>query len=607
MKFFKIILSVLLFTALLPNPFVLAQEEVQQYIVTTTNGVSMTASADEKGMVVAKLSKGARVKFVRQQDNWVKVDYQGRLGWVPSETIAPFDEDLLSIYAGYYKRLTNTDHIIYALVADFTQDGIEDLYVVRDVDPTKGQYEEYIYSGEQLIYQKNRKSGLTILKNGVNYYLYHHAQTNDEKKYTLKQLNSQAKTDYFEASEGKESYEVTANRYVRSYVILSAGDGFLDEQTVTYEQIASKDYYGAELKNEYEESIYLENYALSKGGQTTTLMQQNYRELFSTYEKSKVIKVIYDDRYKTAGLNERFQFDRNRTKKELLALAEAVMPDKQLNMEQSELENLQDLLDQSVYLEIPYNSAIERNMMAYFKAVQRGIDNGMAGFDSTQLLVTKNETATTYDRTSIDRLIYDFYGVKMKPDKFNQLANDMGYIMTDENYVANIIEETQAKDYIYRQLLAIEMIENGYIALKYTDYEMPQEMKVSPANESMVIAGTQVGQGYVLLKRLPFQSDVNFVYMDTVNSLDHLNVDQFGMYENSLDAIQKLSEEQKAGQTEDVQELEITQVEEAAQSQALTKADTETPNSWWLPLGIAMLVVAAFASSYYFYRKRMVK
>lgn len=600
-------MSVLLFTALLPNPFVLAQEEVQQYIVTTTNGVSMTASADEKGMVVAKLSKGARVKFVRQQDNWVKVDYQGRLGWVPSETIAPFDEDLLSIYAGYYKRLTNTDHIIYALVADFTQDGIEDLYVVRDVDPTKGQYEEYIYSGEQLIYQKNRKSGLTILKNGVNYYLYHHAQTNDEKKYTLKQLNSQAKTDYFEASEGKESYEVTANRYVRSYVILSAGDGFLDEQTVTYEQIASKDYYGAELKNEYEESIYLENYALSKGGQTTTLMQQNYRELFSTYEKSKVIKVIYDDRYKTAGLNERFQFDRNRTKKELLALAEAVMPDKQLNMEQSELENLQDLLDQSVYLEIPYNSAIERNMMAYFKAVQRGIDNGMAGFDSTQLLVTKNETATTYDRTSIDRLIYDFYGVKMKPDKFNQLANDMGYIMTDENYVANIIEETQAKDYIYRQLLAIEMIENGYIALKYTDYEMPQEMKVSPANESMVIAGTQVGQGYVLLKRLPFQSDVNFVYMDTVNSLDHLNVDQFGMYENSLDAIQKLSEEQKAGQTEDVQELEITQVEEAAQSQALTKADTETPNSWWLPLGIAMLVVAAFASSYYFYRKRMVK
>ncbi|WP_274309154.1 SH3 domain-containing protein [Solibacillus daqui] len=605
MKFFKIMLSVLLFTALLPNPFVMAQEEGPQYIVTTTNGVSLTASADEKGMVVAKLSKGARVNFVRQQDNWVKVDYKGRLGWVPSETIAPFTADLLSIYAGYYQQLSKFDHIIYALVADFTQDGIEDLYIVSDADPSKGQYEEYIYSGEQLIYQKNSKSGLTILKNGDNYYVYHHTQTNDEKKYKLKQLNSQAKTDYFEVSAGKESYEITANSYVKSYFVLSAGDGSLDEQTFTYEQVASKDYYGAELKNDYEESIYLENYALSKDGQTTTLMEQDYRELFSTYEKSKVIKVIYDDHYKSSALNERFQFDSNRIKKELLDLAETVLPEKQFDFEQTELEKLQLMLDQSVYLEIPYKSMVERNMLTYFKAVQRGIAKGMTGFDSTQLLITNNETAITYERASIDQIIYDFYGVKMKPDDFNQLANDTGYLMTDENYVANIIEETQVETYIYRQLLAIETLENGYIALNYTDYEMPHEMKVSPANESMIIAGNKVGQGYVLLKRLPFKSDVKFVYIDTVDSLDYLNVNQFGVYENSLDAIQKLSAEQKAGQTEEKQEMEVTETEEDARAQL--EAEAEPPISWWLLLGGAMLVVSTFASSYYFYRKRIFK
>lgn len=598
-------LSVLLFTVLLPNPFAMAQEEVQQYIVTTTNGVSMTASADEKGMIVAKLSKGARVKFVRQQDNWVKVDYKGRLGWVPSETIAPFTADLLSIYASYYQQLTKLDPIIYGLVADFTQDGIEDLYIIRDSNPSKGVYEEYIYSGKQLIYQKNSKSGLTVLKNGDNYYLYHHAQTNDEEKYKLKQLNNQAKTDYFEASAGKESYEITANNYIKSYFILGAGAGAVDEQTFTYEQVASKDYYGAELKNEYDESIYLENYALSKGGKTNTLMQQDYHDLFSTYEKSKVVKVIYDDQYKSATLNERFQFDSNRMKKELLDLAEAALPEKQLDSEQSELDKIQYLLDQSVDLEIPYKSKLDRNMLTYFKAVQRGIANGMTGFDSTQLLITNNETTTTYERAPIDQLIYDFYGVKMKPDDFNELTNDTGYLMTEESYVANIIEETQTKTYIYRQLVAIETLENGYIALNYTDYEMPIEMKVSPTNESMLIAGNKVGQGYVLLKRLPFESDVKFVYIDTVDSLNYLNVDQFGVYENSLDVIQKLSAEQKAQQTEEAQVIEITETKKEASAQF--EAEPEPTKSWWPLLGGALLVISVFAVSYYFYRKRIRK
>lgn len=608
MKFYKIVLGVLLFTALLPSSIGIAQEEGQQYIVVADAGISMTASADEKGMVVSKLTKGTRVSFVRQQDNWVKVDYKGRLGWLPSDTIAPFTKELLPVYASYYKQLAKMDHVIYALIADFTQDGIEELYVVRDTDPIKGQYEEYIYSGDQLIYQKNNTNALTILKSGENYYLYHHAQINKEKKFKLNQLNNQAKTDYFEVSEGKTDHEITTNSYLKSYYILSAGDGHVKEQTFSYEQIASMDYYGAEKKNDYEESIYLEKYAVSKEGKTTILTQQEYTAQLAIFDKSKVVKVIYDDHYKAASLNERFTYDNERSKKELIEMAAKIMPEKQLNLEAQELDALQQMLAQSVHLELPYSGNVARNMLSYFQAVQRGLESGMPGTDSIQLNTTKNAQDVTYDRAAIDQLIYNFYGVQMKPDEFNRLGNDLGYLMTNEEYTAYIMEETKKNANLYRQMLAVETIDSGYVAIHYQDYEMPENLTISEANESLIIAGETLEKGYVLLKRLPFKEGVRFVYIDTVDALTYLNTNQFSVYENSLDVLQKLSVEQKTNAVADTELEEIVESTNLTVANAQEPTNDESPTFSWLGwIGVGALVTTVFAAAFYVYRKKYFK
>ncbi|MER1957471.1 MAG: SH3 domain-containing protein [Solibacillus sp.] len=608
MKFYKIVLGVLLFTALLPSSIGIAQEEGQQYIVVADAGISMTASADEKGMVVSKLTKGTRVSFVRQQDNWVKVDYKGRLGWLPSDTIAPFTKELLPVYASYYKQLAKMDHVIYALIADFTQDGIEELYVVRDTDPIKGQYEEYIYSGDQLIYQKNNTNALTILKSGENYYLYHHAQMNKEKKFKLNQLNNQAKTDYFEVSEGKTDHEITTNSYLKSYYILSAGDSHVKEQTFSYEQIASMDYYGAEKKNDYEESIYLEKYAVSKEGKTTILTQQEYTAQLAIFDKSKVVKVIYDDHYKAASLNERFTYDNERSKKELIEMAAKIMPEKQLNLEAQELDALQQMLAQSVHLELPYSGNVARNMLSYFQAVQRGLESGMPGTDSIQLNTTKNAQDVTYDRAAIDQLIYNFYGVQMKPDEFNRSGNDLGYLMTNEEYTAYIMEETKKNANLYRQMLAVETIDSGYVAIHYQDYEMPENLTISEANESLIIAGETLEKGYVLLKRLPFKEGVRFVYIDTVDALTYLNTNQFSVYENSLDVLQKLSVEQKTNAVADTELEEIVESTNLTVANAQEPTNDESPTFSWLGwIGAGALVTTVFAAAFYVYRKKYLK
>lgn len=223
-------------------------EEVKFAIISAEQGTNMTATANPDGMKVAVLKQGGRVKLIRQEDSWSKVEYNGRVGWVRNEAITPFAEDLLSIYSIYYKLLEGTENLVYALVNDFTQDGIEDLYIIVDADPSKGQYIEKIYSGNSVIYQKNLKHGLTVLKDTTDYYLFHHAQTNSEKKLKLSELNDQAKTDYYEASEGESSYEIVANTYMHTYFVVQSSNGKLSELTFTHEQVTSKDFYGGEKR-----------------------------------------------------------------------------------------------------------------------------------------------------------------------------------------------------------------------------------------------------------------------------------------------------------------------------------------------------------------------
>lgn len=587
-------------------PTVASAEEQPLSIIVADENVIMTATADPDGMKVATLKPGTRVKLMRQEASWSKIDYNGRLGWVRNDVLQPFTHDLLPTYSKYYELLESTEHIIYALVADFTQDGIEELYVVTDSNPSKGQYIETIYSGETVIYQKNRKHGLSVLKGTTDYYLFHHSQTNSEKKFKLADLNEQAMTDYYEASNGKASYEILANTYLKSYYIVQPGNGKVEEQTITHEQIASKDFYGSSNKNDYDESIYMENYTVSSNGQSKKLMAKEFDELFAKFNAAKGAKIIYQDDYKSASLSNKYSFDVERAKKELLTLAETVTPSKVLDVVGEELEPLKLKLAQSVLLEMPYEKAVSRNAATLVKNVENGIEAGLPGYEDGYFPAAEVENALSdmkyVERAPIEQVVADFYGMNIDEEEFNALAAAENRLLAADYYQYPVQEQAESKSYTYRQLLGIEQLENGYDAVQFADYLMPNAVVVSDANENALIAGEKLQEGYVLFKRLPLKSGMKWVYIDTVSNIQDMNTEQYKTYENTLPLVQKYIGEQQVLHNEQEEPLVAAASNDEVQQEI--PAQQEQTNSWaLLSLGIVLFLGAA-AMSYYVYRKK---
>lgn len=586
-------------------------EEVKFAIISTEQGTNMTATANPDGMKVAVLKQGGRVKLIRQEDSWSKVEYNGRIGWVRNEAITPFAEDLFSIYSIYYKLLEGTENLVYALVNDFTQDGIEDLYIIVDADPSKGQYIEKIYSGNSVIYQKNLKHGLTVLKDTTDYYLFHHAQTNSEKKLKLSELNDQAKTDYYEASEGESSYEIVANTYMHTYFVVQSSNGKLSELTFTHEQVTSKDFYGGEKKNEYDETVYLEKFHLSNGGKTVEVSEKEYKEFFAKYEKAKGTKIIYSDDYNSASLSDKYTFDLNRAKNELLNLASNATSLKKTEMLSGEIETLKLKLAQSVFLEMPYEKAVSRNAYTMIKNVEEGMKYGLPGYGASQFTkgnVDSLQPNIQYiDRSLIENVIGDFYGATINTDEFNALALDKDRFLNEKVYQFPVEgDEGPSDTYVYRQLLSVDQFENAYDVLGFADYQMSIDVTVTESNEHMLIAGEQLQRGYVVFKRLPFKSGMEWVYIDTISNLDLIDTKKYQVYENTLPLLQSLiAEQQNAG------EVEVDQTEEPLIASAATKGvnaemtKEENAVSWSMILIVLALVLSVFGGAYLFYKRKI--
>ncbi|MBD8035047.1 MULTISPECIES: SH3 domain-containing protein [Solibacillus] len=580
-------------------------------IISAEQGSNMTATANPDGMKVAVLKQGARVKLIRQEDSWSKVEYNGRLGWVRNESIKPFAEDLLPVYSIYYKLLEETEHLVYALVNDFTQDGIEDLYIIVDADPTKGQYIEKIYSGDTVIYQKNLKHGLTVLKDTTDYYLFHHTQTNSEKKFTLSELNDQAKTDYYEVSDGEDSYEIVANTYLNNYFIVQSSNGKLSELTFTHEQVTSKNYYGGEKKNEYDETVYLEKFSLSNGGKTKEVSEKEYEELFAKYERAKGAKVIYSDDYKSASLSDKFSFDLNRAKNELLNLASNVSSVKKAEMLPGEMEKLKIKLAQSVFLEMPYEKAVSRNAYTMVKNVEQGVQRGLPGYElsalTTDSAYSPQENMQYIDRLQIENVIRDFYGTTINAEEFNALASAEDRFFNETMYQFPLEGDEVVDDtYIYRQLLSVEQLGNGYDALGFADYQMPLDVAVTEANENALIAGKQLQKGYVVFKRLPFKSEMKWVYIDTISSLDLMDMKKYQVYENTLPLLQSLIAEEQIVEGTELDKKEEPLIATAATGEeSLGMEVEEKAASWSLIVIVLALVFSLFGGAYLFYNKKI--
>ncbi|MEK4228388.1 hypothetical protein [Solibacillus sp. FSL H8-0538] len=604
---FSIVMAAVLSVYVLPSTS--QANATPYYIVTPEVGVTMTATADAAGMTVAKLKQGARVEPIAQENGWTKVLYHNRLGWVKSDFIKPFTIDLTRSYSTYYKQLSETANIVYALVHDFTQDGVEELYVVTDSDTSKGEYVETVYSGPDVIYKKTLTDGLTIVRNTNDYYVKHDTRTKRGSAYPLSKLNDQAKTDYYVISGGNEKYEVPTNSYFNSLFVLQSGSGAVSERTYLIEEVVSKEYFGGQQKNAYNETIYAMHYSMTENGKKKSVTNKDFEMEISPYVNAKAVMEIYKDDDQSATLSNSYSFHVENVQQQLLALAEKSTGTQQelvksyAGWDEEELVTLQQKLAQSLILEIPFRFEMERNLVSYFSNVEIGIARGLPYYDP--VFFTRSRTGedergyTYYDRAPIDQVIYDFYGVKMDTATFNAQAGENGPSVDDFQYISLFSETQPGETYPYRQLIDIKELENDYVAMQFDDYSVPWDIIIDHTNESALIAGTYDKSGSVIFKRLPFEQGTKWVYIDTVESLNEVNIEQYKHYVNNLHVIQELSAEQK------VNEVAVTPAQTTEQPLLAPVEDrAESSIGIWLIFATLIFALASGGALFWFKRKK---
>ncbi|MER2190054.1 MAG: SH3 domain-containing protein [Solibacillus sp.] len=479
------------------------------FYVVSPDGVELTTTASMDGKVLANLPQGMKLTVVAEEEEWTRIDFNGRLGWVPSASVKPFTENLWPVYAQHYATIEQTEHVVYALIADFTRDGVEDLYIVTDEDTAAGNYTESIYRGHEVIYQKSLTDGLMILQDGLQYFIRHDATINSEAAFSLMALNDQAKADYYDASAGDESYKIKTNSYVQTIHILQPALDAAAEKTFISEEITSKDYSGAELVNAYNESVYLQRRAERVNGAEQELTDAEYNALFAPYNKAKTVAKIYDDNYKSAALSTKFSFNKQRVLDELIALAEAYQTVVETELSDAELQTLREKLAQSVVLQLPFSEG-ERLPQMFVK-------------NMLQLMAqqTARSGEVSFDQELVMANIRAFYGVK--PEEQLEIADVK---LVDEQYVTNVSAPELNS---YRQLTNVQKLTKDFVAVQFTEYELPQTIIVTES-EKELIAGNVTQEGYVIFKRVTDE----WLYIDTVKVVEGLNMLRYEDYANQL-------------------------------------------------------------------------
>ena len=132
------------------------------------------------------------------------------------------------------------------------------------------------------------------------------------------------------------------------------------------------------------------------------------------------------------------------------------------------------------------------------------------------------------------------------------------------------------------------------------------DLAVTETNENALIAGKQMNKGYVVLKRLPFKSEVKWIYVDTVSHIDLMNDKQYATYENTLSVVQRyIAEQQLIEPTNDEVVENITVASAATGEKRKIEEVQEAKFSWGVLAPIALLAGGAFGVAYYFYRRKI--
>lgn len=151
-----------------------SQAASEVYVITPNEGANLTMEPKENSPVLKKFNQGDRVEEVKQEGDWIQVLYEGKKSYIKAEHVKPLEVDLIAAYKHYAMVLGEHDYYeptYYTLLYDFTQDGLEELYIVEPMEDNRG-FRHRILSGEDILLDETfRRDHLHILSDKQDYFI----------------------------------------------------------------------------------------------------------------------------------------------------------------------------------------------------------------------------------------------------------------------------------------------------------------------------------------------------------------------------------------------------------------------------------------------------
>lgn len=500
-----------------------SQAATGTYVITPEIGVNLRAAPHQEGATVTKLKQGYRVELLEESGEWLKVSYEGKEGYVKSEYLKYLDIDLVAAYKHYAAVLEETmmgGHY-YSLLYDFTQDGLEELYIVEQED---NGFRHRMLSGEKELFDKalpNDKHGLDIYWDDYNYYLVETLGESDRAGvlYTPDQLGITSQHEFAYVGISRE----TVNIIRSGNLSLSSTQTFVESGSVM-DFVTDGEHFKDEDNTEFSRYIVSEK----------EVTKEQWDKAVAGY-KNAPNNLMLLSYYGGDFLEEESNFDE--TLEELFALYEKYndSPTKLL-LDETKIEEIEQYTNYMLQDSI---KDVDNNEIDYYALLNMALYYAM---DLSELY-DEEEYTYQYPKLLVDEWMYNNFGIKMDDEK---LENHMLRYETEYGAGAAKSIEVQEEYYIApgsgdigigdeSYIINSHQLEDDFIALGY----------VHGYTKALSILTTE--PDYIIVKQVETANgETYYPYIDTLQTLESIDYDALNNYAERLDVVKNHKQVQRA-------------------------------------------------------------
>lgn len=550
-----------------------SQAASDTYIVTPEVGVNLRADPQQEGTeTVAKLKQGTRVETLEKSGDWMKVSYEGKEGYIKSEHLKLLDIDLIAAYKHYATILEEVaGEWTYSLLYDFTQDGLEELYIVSYEDE---RLRHRIFSGETELFEDYvhyDRGQLTIYWDNINYYIMTNHYYFSDNSYKPSEVGIPSRHEL-----------VHAHMVVENTNIIGSGYLSLSELQMGTEssQVVSEFETNGEIFEVGENEFEINLYSVEKEEVT----EEQWKKRLDTYRNAPNHLEIYGES------EEAYNFDETVAQLSALYKKYTESPT-ELSLEKSEVEEIKWY---TYYLDYMLNRKSIRDHSGgidYFELLN------MALFYSDHFAESYDEGDYDYPKLKIDEWVYNNFGVKLDQQQMQDIilkyetayekehGTDYGMVsieIHDESYTKSINGDGMIlmMGEEEPEIINSYQLGNDFIALEFAMLGPVKELSIMSAEFD-----------YIIVKKVEAANgDMHYPYIDTVKTLEGLDYDALNNYAEALDIVKDYKNVELDDQQDEASSVEESKEQDKKLSE---KQEETTPYMFYalIIIGVVLIIV----------------